>query len=242
MTLNCIIIDDSEACINRLSGYLAESKPPIQLIKSYTDPLIALEEMKQTSETDIVFIGVLDGNINGMQLARLLKNKIKYLIITAYDISYALDAFDVNAYNYLIKPVIKEKIRETLKRILEQERKKSNDKIYDKHLFIKSSIDELTKIYIHDILAVQGASNYVKIHTLNQKNYIIYGKMRDYEQKLAALGSFIRVNRSFIISTSAIKLIKKRKITLSNGLQISIGNIYKDAIKRHLNMVNSGPI
>lgn len=238
MTLNCIIIDDSESCISLLSGYLSASKIPLRLIRTYTNPLTALEEMQYTRETDIAFIGTLKGEINGIHLARLLRDKIRYLIITAFDISHALEAFDVHAFNYLLKPILKEKFNETLKKVIDMEQKKSAEQKPGKHFFIKSNIGEQTKIYVNDILAIQGASNYVKIHTSGKKNYVTYGKMLDYEQRLSALGSFIRISKSFIISTTAIVLVEKRKITLNNGLKVMIGSTYKDILKGYLNMVN----
>ncbi|SMC96294.1 LytR/AlgR family response regulator transcription factor [Pedobacter africanus] len=237
MVLNCIIVDDSKPCINLLSSHLIEFKAYVQLIKTYSDPLTALAEIQQNDIPDIAFIGILKGQISGIQLAKLLMNKIKYLIIIAYDLSYVLDAFDVNARGYLIKPILKQKLWETIMKIVEKEKRKLEDVRRNEYFFIKSNISEVTKIYVNDIIAVQGASNYVQIHTLDQKNYITYAKMLDYEHKLSSLGDFIRVNKSFIISTSAIKQIQKRKILLNNGLQIPIGNTYKNRIKELLNII-----
>jgi two-component system LytT family response regulator len=237
MTFNCTIIDDSKSCTSLLAGYLSESKANPHLIKTYTDPLTALAEIKHGNPLDIVFMDILMTNINGMQLSRLLKDKIRYLVITACDPSYAIDAFDLNACSYLLKPISQKKLDETLNKILEIEKNKLVTIRDAKHFFIKSNISELSKIYVNDIIAVQGASNYVKIHTSDQKSYITYGKMRDYEHDLSTSGNFIRVNKSFIISIPAIKLIKRKKITLNNGFQISIGNTYKDSIKQHLTML-----
>jgi len=237
MTLNCTIIDDSESCVNLLADCLSESNANLHLIKIYTDPLTALEEMKHGNVLDIVFMDILMSNINGIQLPKVLKDKIRYLVITACDPSYAIDAFDLNACSYLLKPISQKKLDETINKILEIEKNKPAQMSDAKHFFIKSNISELSKIYVNDIIAVQGASNYVKIHTSDQKSYITYGKMRDYEHDLSTSGNFIRVNKSFIISIPAIKLIRKKKIMLNNGFQIPIGNTYKDSIKRRLPML-----
>lgn len=226
MTLNCIIIDDSKPCINALANHLFQSKSNLRLIKTYTDPVSALKEIREGGLIDIVFMDILMPKMNGMQLARLLKDKIRYLIFTNIDASYAIDAFRVNACHYLLKPITQQEFNDTINKIQELEKKRDA-----RHLFIKSNISEWRKIYLNDIIAVEGASNYVKIHTHDHKSYMTYGKMRDYEKDLSTSGNFMRVNKSFIISVPAIQLIKGKKITLINGQQIPIGDTYKEAIQ-----------
>lgn len=231
MIFNCIIIDNSTSCISVLVNHLSQSAINLRLIKTYTDPIAAFREIRPGGLIDIVFMDIMLPNIKGIQLAKLLKDKIKYLIFTTFDPSYAIEAFKVNASNYLLKPVSQHKFCEAIDKIQELEKK-----IDAKHFFIKSNISELRKIYLNDIVAVEGASNYVKIHTYDQKSHITYGKMRDYERFLTASGNFLRVNKSFIISIPAIQLVKRKRITLINGFEIPIGDTYKEAMQYFVNI------
>jgi len=230
MKLNCIIIDDSKSCIKILTSYISRASTELHLVKSYTNPLEALAEIKSGQQIDIVFMDINMPQLNGFQLARLLEDKIRYLIITTSDPSYAIEAFDVNACSYLIKPIPYTAFTNAIDKILKLEQKCTARLKDANHFFIKSNTSELRKIYVNEIFAVQGASNYVQIHTLSQKIYMTYGKMRDYEQNLGSSGSFIRVNKSFIVSVPAIKVIRGKKVTLFNDLQISIGETYREAI------------
>ena len=237
MTFNCIIIDDSTSCINLLKDYISESKAKLRLIKTYTDPMEALAGIRDLKSVDIVFMDVLMPGLNGIELSHLLKDKIRYLLITTGDPSYAIDAFEVNACNYLLKPISQKKFNNAIDKIANLEKEKSVLLTDTTHFFIKSNIGELRKINISDIIAVQGASNYVKIHTSNQKSYMTYGKMQDYEKELDISGKFARVSKSFIISIPAIKLVKGKKVILSNALEVPIGDTYRNTIQKRLKML-----
>lgn len=235
IALNCIIIDDSPSCINLLSDYIAESSAKIRLTKAYTDPANALAEMANGNPIDIMFMDILMPHINGIELSKLLKDKIRYLVITTGDPSYSITAYDVNACAYLMKPIPQKNFNDTIEKIFDLETKRIFSIKDLNYIFIKTNVGELRKVYIKDILAVEGASNYVKIHT-NLQTHITYGKMRDYEKNLSTSGNFIRVNKSFIISIPATQLIKAKKIILINGLQIPVGDTYKKAIQHFVNL------
>nr|WP_121273684.1 LytTR family DNA-binding domain-containing protein [Pedobacter schmidteae] len=237
MTLNCTIIDDSKSCIKLLTDYIFESKSKLRLLKTYQDPMEALAGMRNSPPVDIVFMDVLMPNLNGMELCRLLRDKFRYLVITTGDPSYAIEAFEVNASYYLLKPIAQKKFNFAISKVIEQEKKRSELIKDAKHLFIKSKIGELRKIYVNDIIAVQGASNYVKIHTTDKKSYMTYGKMSDFERELHTSGAFIRISKSFIISIPAIKLIKGKNIILSNDFEISIGETYKTDVQKYLRIM-----
>lgn len=197
----------------------------------------ALAGMRNSSPVDIVFMDVLMPNMNGLELSRLLKDKIRHLVIATGDSSYAIDAFDVNACYYLVKPVTPKKFNDAIEKVLDLEKKQATLARDMRHLFIKSKIGELRKIYVNDIIAVQGASNYVKIHTSSLKSYMTYGKMCDFERELETIGNFIRINKSFIISIPSIRLVTGKKVTLINDLEVSIGDTYKTVIQKHIRVV-----
>lgn len=237
MTLNCIIIDDSKTCINLLTTCISKSKAKLRIIKTYNDPMEALAEMRTADPVDLVFMDVLMPNMSGFELSKLLKDKIRRLVITTSDPSYAIDAYDINACYYLLKPIPQKKFNDAIDKVIDLEKNQSAFIKERKHLFIKSKIGELTKIYINDIIAVQGASNYVKIHASNLKSYMTYGKMGDFEKELDTTGNFIRISKSFIISIPHIKLVQGKKITLMNDLEIPIGDTYKNGIVKCLRTV-----
>lgn len=237
MTLNCIIIDDNKSCLNLLTDYISESKAKLRLIKTYTDPMEALAGLRNADPVDIVFMDILMPHLNGIELSKLLKDKIRYLVITTGDASFAIEAFDVDACGYLLKPISQKRFNDVVNKIVNLEKEKLVLIKDAQHVFVKSKIGELRKIYINEIIAIQGASNYVRIHTSNQKSYMTYGKMGDFEKELDTSGTFVRINKSFIISVPHITLVQGKKVTLANDFEITIGDTYKIAIQKYLKTV-----
>jgi len=99
----CIIIDDEPHAIEGLKGYMA-STPQLNLVKSYTDSLAALKDIQESEPVDLIFLDVDMPTINGIELAKEIRNKTAKLIFTTAHTKYAFEAFEVNADGYLLKP------------------------------------------------------------------------------------------------------------------------------------------
>ncbi|WP_316814645.1 LytTR family DNA-binding domain-containing protein [Pedobacter nyackensis] len=224
--LNCIVIDDEKHAVELLVDYI-DILPNLNLIKSFTDPLSALMNISLEDNTDVIFIDVDMPGMTGIDLALALRHKTRYLVFTSAHSRYAIDAFGVQANEYLLKPISMSKFALMIDRLikLDEAIKKEADK--EDYFFIKTDqVQKYIKVNLKDLVAIEGLNNYVKIHTVAGM-HIAYLTMKELEAKLEGNDSFIRVQRSFIISTDFINKVEGAFITLNNKLEVPLGTTYK---------------
>lgn len=224
--LNCIVIDDEKHAVELLVDYI-DTLPNLNLIQSYTDPLKALMNINIEDNTDIIFIDVDMPGMTGLDLALALRHKTKYLVFTTAHAKYAIDAFGVQANEYLLKPISMSKFALMVNRLVKSETNLKREANNNDFFFIKTDqVQKYIKINLKDLVAIEGLNNYVKIHTITGM-HIAYLTMKELEAKLDGNDSFIRVQRSFIISTDFINKVEGTFITLNNKLEVPLGATYK---------------
>lgn len=225
--LNCVIIDDERHAVDLLADHI-EAMPNLHLLEYYTDPLQALLGITgATEKIDILFMDVDMPTMTGLVLSEAIRHKIKYLIITTAHSKYAVDAFGVQANDYLLKPISLNKFALVVNRLLKFEA--DNSKVVSAEDFFYVRTDQaqkLVRINIKDLLAIEGGNNYINIHTL-EKMHTAYLTMKEMETKLEGYSSFIRVHRSFIISSDWIEKVEGGNITLRTNLIVPLGGTYK---------------
>lgn len=235
MIMTCIIIDDDKHLIELLSGYIAEI-PFLSLIKSYRDPLIALKEIRSGKPVDLVFMDIEMDELSGIELYQLIKDKIRSLIIISAHLKYTLDAFDIDAKGFLLKPFSLVKFKSVVSKIAHEGLRHDESRPF---IWIKCDPNhQIKKVFIDDIIYVEGASNYIKIHTV-KRSYIIYGKMSDFESELTKEFNFIRVHKSYIVSGLYISKIQSDHIFLTDEVKIKIGSTYKLRVSNYLKSLTS---
>jgi two-component system LytT family response regulator len=224
--LNCVIIDDEKHAVDLLADYI-EAMPNLKLLKSFTDPLKALIDITLEDNIDILFMDVDMPGMTGLDLSLAIRYKTKYLVFTTAHSKYAIDAFGVQANEYLLKPISMSKFALMINRLLKSEIDLKREIKHEEFFFIKTDqVQKYVKINLKDLVAIEGLNNYVKIHTVNAM-YIAYLTMKELETKLEGNNSFIRVQRSFIISTDFINKVEGATITLNNKLDVPLGTTYK---------------
>jgi DNA-binding LytR/AlgR family response regulator len=222
----CIIVDDEPLARQLIESYIA-LVPGIQLLGSYSTVLEAFGGLHD-QKVDVIFLDIEMPGISGLSFIRSLKTPPKVIFITAYT-EYAVDAFEIEAIDYLVKPVTFERFLKAVQRIkneslLEATTPKIND------IFLK--VDRrLIKIPLSDILYAEGLGDYLKVHTSSQ-TYVTYMTMGKLESLLPA-SKFIRIHRSTIVNTSFIKYIEGNFVKL-NDLELSIGQTYKENLLKKL--------
>lgn len=214
MTINCIIIDDEPLARAGLREYIADIDF-LKLSGEFDNPLAATE-LVGTGTVQLLFLDIQMPKITGLDFFKTLKDPPAVIFTTAYP-QYALDGFEVNALDYLVKPISFDRF---LKAALKAKdffelRQTSKTEVVSGHteeyFFIKSD-NKLVKILYDDILFVEALQNYVTIHCI-EKKYISYLTFKSVEDYLPP-GRFIKVHKSFIISADKVESIDGNEIRI----------------------------
>lgn len=229
MTINCIIIDDEPLARTGLKEYIADIGF-LNLLGSYDNPLAATE-MINSGDVQLLFLDIQMPKITGLDFFKTLKNPPSVIFTTAYP-QYALDGFEVNALDYLVKPVSFDRfLKASLKAKDLFEVRQVNKTVYrqeetDAYFFIKAD-NKLVKIFYNDILFIEALQNYVNIHTADKKymSYLTFKSVEDYLPETR----FIKVHKSFIISAAKVDSIEGNEIRMGQH-RIPISRGLKDEV------------
>ena len=233
----CIVIDDELHAVELLEDYI-DSMPSMEVFKSYTNPLAALAEITEDDSIDFIFLDIDMPKITGLELAAALRSKTDYLIFTTAHSKFAIDAFEVNADQFLLKPIAMSKFALTINQLLKR-RPTPQDVVpigesKSAEFFIKTDQkNKLIRINPSEIIAIEGMDNYVKIHTVAGP-IVAYFTLKELEEKLNGDAAFFRVQKSFIVARYYITHIEGHMIHCLNGLVIPLGLVYKSAFIQYL--------
>ncbi|WP_421944038.1 LytR/AlgR family response regulator transcription factor [Pedobacter sp.] len=228
MKIRCIIIDDKPLAVDLLKDYVKKI-PFLELEAATTDAILGLELIR-SGNIDLAFLDIQMPQLNGLQLVKLANKKVKVIFTTAYA-DYALDGFEHDAVDYLLKPIGFERFYQAAEKALRSlgatdTRNHVSEPMPSKaFLFVKSE-HRIHKIDLADIIFIESLENYVSIITPREK-VLSLQTMKRMEEQLPSK-DFIRVHRSFIISVKQISHIEKNNIFLSDGAIIPIGPGYRD--------------
>jgi len=234
--LTTILIDDQPLSLELLSDYVAKT-PFLHLVKTFTNPLEALA-LLQDQKIDLIFLDIQMPELNGLQFMKLLNGKSKVIFTTAYP-NYALEGFELDIVDYLLKPVSFERFLKAAQKAIQLSPSLFPTVAIPQHpmsfpdpvLFVKTDY-KIVKVFIRDILFIEGLKEYVAIHTANQK-IITLQTLKSLEDALPN-ESFIRVHKSFIIALDKINSIERSRIFIKDAV-IPVGETYKQYFSQIIN-------
>ena len=229
--LNCIAIDDEPKALDIVELY-AGKVPFINLKKQFRDALEALNYISQ-QKVDLIFLDINMPDLNGIEFLESLQNPPLIIFTTAYS-EYAVQSYEYKAVDYLLKPFTFSRFLKAVNHANEIFAGKEKDisKPDETASIIIKSGTEKYNIELKDILYVEGAQNYIFIHTLDKKIMTLM-RMKDLEKVLPD-ELFCRVHKSFIVALNKIEKIESMQI-LIKGTEIPIGKIYKELFTRRIN-------
>jgi DNA-binding LytR/AlgR family response regulator len=233
MVINCIIIDDEPLARAGLKEYVQDIDF-FNLLGVFDNPLAATEILG-SSEVHLLFLDIQMPKITGIDFFKTLKDPPAVIFTTAYP-QYALDGFEVNALDYLVKPISFERFLKSAlkaKEFYEVRQKNRSETVTEataEYFFIKAD-NSLVKILYADILFVEALQNYVTIHT-NGKKYISYLTFKSVEEYLP-VEAFIKVHKSFIIAAAKVDSIDGNEIRIGQH-HIPISRSLKDEVMEKL--------
>lgn len=233
--IKCIVIDDEQPAIKTISEFI-KNIPKINLLDSFTNPMDALNYMKKADDIDLAFMDVDMPLISGIKLAELTRAKIKKMVFTTSHSKYALDAFKVNADDFLLKPFDFSDFLRTIEKLYPDDHAvKTERSEKDNFLYIKNKEDDLRliKVYFSDIVAIESLLNYVRVHTVSKK-LVTHISLKDVKEVLNERHEFVQLHRSFILSKHHISMIDGNTLTMSNGAKFTTGDSYRDILNEIL--------
>lgn len=230
--IKCLVIDDEPLAIDVLEDFIAKV-PFLELVKGCTSAMEAIEVLHQ-EDVQLLFLDIQMPQVSGVQFLKSLDYRPKVIFTTAYS-DYALEGFNLDAVDYLLKPFTFERFLKAVNKAYQQinMQHKGNEVASDKeYMFVKSGYDTV-KVKFDEILYIEGLKDYVKIHTTG-KTVIALMSMKALEESLPE--NFIRVHRSYIIDFERVSMVQKRKVFIDK-VEIPIGEVYRDAfmerVSRH---------
>ncbi|WP_099289960.1 LytTR family DNA-binding domain-containing protein [Butyricimonas sp. Marseille-P3923] len=215
MTLNCLIVDDEPLALELLESYVSRT-PFLHLVDRCDSAIKALSVVEETP-VDLIFLDIQMPELNGLELSRLVGNKVKIIFTTAFE-QYAIEGFRVDALDYLLKPFnYSEFLRAATKALRTHPAPES--------IFVKSDY-KLVQVQLKDILYIEGLKDYIRIQTEDGQGILTLMSMKSIEDFLPA-DTFVRVHRSYIINMNKIKTIERNRIIFGK-VYIPISDSYKD--------------
>ncbi|MCW3118182.1 MAG: DNA-binding response regulator [Chitinophagaceae bacterium] len=229
MTINCIIIDDEPLARKGLREYIADIDF-LKLAGEFDTPLKAVE-LLNNGDIQLLFLDIQMPKITGLEFLKTIQHTPPVIFTTAYP-QYALEGFELNALDYLVKPVSFDRFLKAAikaKEYYEVRQKniaRENEVAVTQDYFFVKADNKLMKIFFDDVLFVEALQNYVTIHTKDRK-YITYLTFKSVEEYLP-VDKFTKTHKSYIVSLSKIDSIEGNEIHIANH-HIPISRNEKDA-------------
>lgn len=235
MILKCLVVDDEPLALDILEDYIAKV-PFLELVKRTENAIEALQ-LVQEGKIDLVLLDIQMPELTGIQFLKIAGNKASYILTTAYS-QYALESYELNVADYLLKPIAFDRFYKAVEKVRQQKQLGvasndlaeipnpntiDNEQIKD-FIFVKTE-HKIQKIELKDIQYIEGLKDYISIYTKTER-IITLQNMKKMEETLPK-DNFIRVHKSYIIAIDKIQNIERSRISINSNL-IPVGDTYRD--------------
>ena len=228
--LRCIAIDDEPLALELLEDNI--SKLPYLKLVASCDSAFAAMKVLQEEPIDLIFLDIQMPGLTGIQFIQSLSQKPMIILITAYE-KFALEGFNLDVTDYLLKPVSLDRFIKACGKALELHQLKSKPKeatgAANPGFFFVNVDYSMLKVVTNDVVWVEGLKDYVKIHLAGSNKPIITRmSMKSIEEPLAS-PDFIRIHKSYIVSVAHITAIRKNSVFLGT-MELPVSELYKDVV------------
>ena len=230
--MKALIVDDNDIARTTLS-HLAKQVPNLTIVNEYSSAIEAYNHL-QNNHVDLIFLDIEMPEMTGIELTKALSGKETIIIFTSSNKEYALEAFELNIADYILKPVMPARFLQAVSKaqsILES-RKDEVEVTKDEFLFVRDS-NITRRLKLDDIFYAEAMGDYVKFYT-REKMFAIHGTMKSAEERLPK-DNFIRVHRSFIIAVDKIDTLQDGGIMI-NGKFIPVADAYRKSLNTRMNV------
>ena len=225
--IRCIAIDDEPLALELLEDNISKL-PYLQLVAACDNPLEAMKIMEQQT-IDLLFLDIQMPGLTGLQFIQSMTVKPMIILITAYE-KYALQGFDLNVTDYLVKPVSLDRFINACNKAKELFELRLQPKITTEAGYFFVNVDySLVKIITADIVYIEGLKDYIKIHLKSSQRPIVTRMpMKTIEDQLPSDG-FLRIHKSYIVSIAFITAVRKSSVYIDT-LELPVSDNYRDSI------------
>ncbi|BAO54883.1 LytR/AlgR family response regulator transcription factor [Nonlabens marinus] len=228
--IRCVLIDDEPLALELLEAHVSKTDA-VQLLKSFTNPIEALQQLEQL-QPDVIFSDIQMPELTGVQFSKIVGNKYPLIFTTAYD-QYALEGYELDIVDYLLKPISLERFQKAIGKLTARTTAetlviKSTTPDY---IFVKSEYKTL-KVNLADIHYIKGMADYVTLVLKDQKIHTLEN-LKHYE-KILPSSQFMRVHKSYIIAMDKIEFIERNRAVIL-GDYIPVSDTYKKAFFDRVN-------
>jgi DNA-binding LytR/AlgR family response regulator len=238
--IRCLVVDDEPLALDILEDYISKV-PFLTLVKTTTSAIEGLS-LVQSDAIDLVFLDVQMPELTGIQFLKIINGKCDVILTTAYS-QYALDGYELDVVDYLLKPIAFDRFYKAAQKVLQNSGNTntpapevlSTQKNHD-FIFVKTE-HKIQKIYLDDILYIEGLKDYISIFTRSER-IITLQNMKKMEESLPSK-SFIRVHKSYIIALGKIESIERSRIQIGEKI-IPIGDTYREYFFKQIENKNIG--
>ncbi|HEX8314161.1 MAG TPA: LytTR family DNA-binding domain-containing protein [Flavisolibacter sp.] len=227
--IRCLIVDDEPLAINLLKEYLSKVTD-LELVKATTDVFDALK-IAQDEKIDLIFLDIQMPELTGIQFMKIMNGRSSIILTTAYQ-EYALQGFEYDVVDYLLKPFSLERFIIAVNKAKNKIENRRSEPLAADFIFVKSEY-RMVKIALKDILYLESLRDYVAIHTPKEK-ILTLQSLRSFEEQLKS-HSFIRVHKSYIVSIDRIKAVEKKQLIIENTY-IPIGETYLESFRQKMQL------
>jgi len=236
MKTKCLIVDDEPLARELIRGHVQKLEN-FEVVAECSDAMKALNVLRE-KQVDLIFMDIQLPQITGIEFLKTLKHAPKVIITTAYR-EYALEGFELDVVDYLLKPITFERFLKSVNKYYQMNQEdiqvvpgNSADKSVDESFIYVKENKKVVKVYLSEIKYIEGLSEYVQVYT-DKRKIITKTSMSQMEEKLPA-ENFLRIHKSFIISVNKIEAFTANTIEVQ-GKELPIGRSFKNAV---LNMLN----
>ena len=224
MKIKCIIIDDEPLAAEVLENYLREFSN-MDLVGTYTNPLEALGVI-ESGEVDAVFIDINMPKMNGLDFIKSLEANPYFIITTAYR-EYAVESFDLDVLDYLVKPIpftrFLKSINKLSQKFLNEQSAETSSQLVEKSFIFLKVDKKLMKIKFEDIYYIESLKDYIKVFT-SSGDYLAHKSLSSISEEVPSK-QFIRIHRSFTVALDKIQAVEGNSVLIT-GKRIPIGRKY----------------
>ncbi|MGF1638322.1 MAG: LytR/AlgR family response regulator transcription factor [Cyclobacteriaceae bacterium] len=226
----CIVVDDDAFSRDLVAKHI-DRTGYLQLCQVFENAIDASNYLKDEL-IDIIFLDIRMPEMSGMEFVQTLEDEYEIVLISTAE-EYALEAFEKNVTDYIIKPVEYARFLQAVKRAKKKIDLRRSDTEDVKEFYVRSD-SKLVRIPVDKILYIEAMADYVVIHT-REKKHIVHFTMKGLESRLPTK-NFVRIHRSFIVNTTAIELLEDNSILIKEKM-LPIGSSYKDNLMDRLNLL-----
>ncbi|MBB2150522.1 LytR/AlgR family response regulator transcription factor [Pedobacter gandavensis] len=234
--MNCLLLDDEKPALDLLEDNVRQI-PFLNVVACCRKPLEVLEILKK-EQVDLIFMDIQMPGLNGLELIRSMEHPPMVILVTAYG-EHALDGFELDVVDYLIKPVPFHRFLKAVQKAqaLYQSKRLQNRVVLDEndHFFVNANY-ALVKVKLQEITFIEGMKDYVKINNVEGKPVTTRMGLKVVEERLNPV-HFMRVHRSYIVALNKIESIQKSQLTIA-GVEIPIGEAYRQQLQNYIAQKN----